>query len=190
MDASTERFSSQRMAADCLPGREVKGIYYAVTGRTGLPYDAFADRSSQRISWTYINLSEFFFGSPEPPLADFDGGPVFESDPHPLEKERQAVQATLEKAQLDYCSFAADFFRGDMLPLEPGDIDAWTDAVLAHEKGNDPHRLSGTLWAVDTGHRRYRHLIFGWREYVFGAVMLLNRWRKRARSEHPPPELL
>jgi len=164
-DTTTMRYSSQRFLADAA-GAEIDGCYFAVTSQDGPAHVQFIDRSKQHLTWSYVNLAEFFFSSSEPPLADVTvEGPVFFSDPSEHERYREEIQPALEKGQLDYVRFAKDIL-GDYV-FDPKALDSWLDVLISNEKGNDPRRLSGMGWGVDKGHKDYRPLLFRWSQLPF-----------------------
>ena len=157
-DTTTMRYSSQRFLSDAT-GAEVEGCYFAVTSRDGPPHKELIDRSKQHLTWSYVNLAEFFFSSAESPLDDVTAeGPVFSSGDSEHERYREEIQPSLERGQLDYVRFARELL-GECV-FDPGALDAWLDVLISYEKGNDPHRLSGMGWGVDKGHRDYRPLLF------------------------------
>ena len=157
-DTTTMRYSSQRFLSDAA-GAEVEGCYFAVTSRDGPPHKEFIDRSKQHLTWSYVNLAEFFFSSAESPLDDVTAeGPVFSSDKSEHERYREEIQPSLERGQLDYVRFARGIL-GEYI-FDPKALDAWLDVLISYEKGDDPHRLSGMGWGVDKGHKDYRPLLF------------------------------
>jgi len=157
-DTTTMRYSSQRFLSDAA-GTGIDGCYFAVTSQDGPIHKEFIDRSRQHLTWSYVNLAEFFFSSAESPLDDVTAkGPVFSSDKSEHERYREEIQPSLERGQLDYVRFAREVL-GDYV-FDPEALDAWLDVLISYEKGNDPHRLSGMGWGVDKGHKDYRPLLF------------------------------
>lgn len=158
VDTTTMKYSSQKFLSDSA-GVDMCGCYYAVTSQDGPEHVQFVDRSRQHVTWSYVNLAEFFFSSSEPPLTDVtEEGPVFSQEVSDYERYREGIQSDLERGQLDYVRFAEGLLGGYI--LDPKSLDGWLHVLISYEKGNDPHRLSGMEWGVDKGHRDYRPLLF------------------------------
>ncbi len=176
-DTTTMRYSSQRFLADAA-GVEMKGCYFAVTSQDGPDHVQFIDRSRQHLTWSYVNLAEFFFSSAEPPLADVTAdGPVFSEDVSEYERYREGIQPEVEKGQLEYVGFAHDLLGGYV--FDPKALDGWLDVLISYEKGKDPHRLSGMAWGVDKGHSDYRPLLFRASQLPFAAKQTIAGFLKR-----------
>ena len=157
-DTTTMRYSSQRFLSDAA-GVEMKGCYFAVTSQDGPEHVQFIDRSKQHLTWSYVNLAEFFFSSAEAPLADVTAeGPVFSDDVSEYERYREEIQPELEKGQMEYVRMIRDYLG--RYTFDTKALDGWLDVLISYEKGNDPHRLSGMAWGVDKGHSDYRPLLF------------------------------
>ena len=160
VDTTTMRYSSQTLVEECTDAR-ITGAYYATTAAGEPKHIVYRDRIGQRLTWSYVNLAEFFFSSAEPPLEDVrDGKPVFSSEAPPEESLRQRIQPSLEEGEMDYVRFASKLFRENRICFDPRTIDGWLRVLISEEKGDDPERLSGFKWGVDKGHRDYRPLLF------------------------------
>ena len=160
VDTTTMRYTSQSLVTGCTDA-EITGAYYATTAGSTLKHIVYTDRTGQRLTWSYVNLAEFFFSSQESPLEDVrDGKPVFSSDVPPEEAMRQKVQPSMEEGQLDYIRFASSIFHGRRICYDPDTVDGWLKVLISYEKGNDTERLSGFKWGVDKGHLDYRPLLF------------------------------
>ncbi len=160
VDTTTMRYSSQTLVDECTDAR-ITGAYYATTAAGEPEHIVYKDRTGQRLTWSYVNLAEFFFSSAESPLEDVrDGKPVFSSEIPPEEAFRQRIQPSLEEGQMDYIRFASGLFRKNDICYDPDTVDAWLRVLISSEKGSDENRLSGFRWGVDKGHRDYRPLLF------------------------------
>ncbi|MBQ4368186.1 MAG: hypothetical protein II805_00195, partial [Candidatus Methanomethylophilus sp.] len=160
VDTTTMRYSSQTLVDECTEAR-ITGAYYATTAAGEPEHIVYQDRTGQRLTWSYVNLAEFFFSSAESPLEDVrDGKPVFSSEIPPEEAFRQRIQPSLEEGQMDYIRFASGLFRKNDICYDPDTVDAWLKVLISSEKGSDENRLSGFRWGVDKGHRDYRPLLF------------------------------
>ncbi len=176
-DTTTMRYSSQRFLSDAA-GADLKGCYYAVTHQGEPDHVQYIDRSKQHLTWSYVNLAEFFFSSAEPPLADVTAdGPVFSEDVPDYEKYRERIQPGLERGQLDYVRYARDMLGGYIFDHRA--LDRWLDVLISYEKGSDPERLSGMAWGVDKGHSDYRPLLFRASQLPFAAKQTVAGFLKR-----------
>jgi predicted HAD superfamily hydrolase len=161
VDATTMNFTSQRDIQRYLAHSEINGCYYAVTGKGGPSHTVYNDRTSQHLTSSYVNLTEFFLGSGEPPLADIseDGKPVFRKEIPEDERRRHEAQPQIESGEMDCVNSWKKVF-GERIPrIPPEASDGWLDVLMAEERGDDPDTLSGMKWAVNTQHTVTRHLI-------------------------------
>ena len=161
IDATTMKYTSQRDIQAYLAHKAVKGCYYAVTGKGGPEHVTFCDRAEQRLSSSYVNLTEFFMGSGELPLADIseEGKPVFCKKAPDNERKRRDVYPQIESGAMECVTFWKSVFGCRIPKLDPEAIDGWLDVLMAEEHGNDPDKLSGMRWAVNTQHTKTRPLI-------------------------------
>lgn len=158
VDTTTMRFTTQRFLADRIPG--ITGCYYAVTGKSDLPHTAYCDRSDDRFTSSLVNFAEYCFSSGEPPVCDMDenGGPVYSESSQ--QEMRHAEQADrMLGGELQYCDFVCGLY-GEPPKLSGKAVDGWCELLFSREsRGNDPDRLSGAVWAVNTQHTEFLHVV-------------------------------
>ena len=63
--------------------------------------------------------------------------------------------------------------------FSPKALDGWLDVLISYERGNDSHRLSGTRWGVDKGHKDYRPLLLRTGQLFFAMEMKIAAILKR-----------
>ncbi|WII09735.1 hypothetical protein O8W32_02615 [Methanomassiliicoccales archaeon LGM-DZ1] len=189
VDATTKSFTAQRDLSDYMRGTELEGCYYAVTAEGGPDHSCYADRSEQKLSSTYVNLTEFFMASGEPPLDDFneDGEPVPATQIPEDERIREEAFPQIEAGIMDCVKLWKDVFGQRVPRIDWHIMDSWLDVLIAEEHGNDPCTLSGMKWAVDTRHVITRHLIVRWTDLprlaaYKVAVRAYNALAKRRRT--------
>lgn len=172
IDATTKKFTSQKDLSMYMADTELTGCYYSVTASGGPPHAAYADRSRQHLSSSYVNLAEFFMESGEPALADIDadGKPVLACSRHDPVSVRERAHQHIEAGILECAGVWKEIFGGRIPRIRSDIMDAWMDVLMSEERGNDPDALSGIKWAVDTRHRLARHLIIRWSD-VPGLVL-------------------
>ncbi len=163
VDTTTKNFTSQRIIDELVPEIDSLGIYYAVTGKWDVNQEMYCDRRNQHLSSTYINLAETFFAASAAPVRDFspEGEPLFPRPMNEGEKRRDAYAKLMFAGEDRYTDLFVSLW-GDHMPFVPGKtMDRWVDILVANEKANrdDPSRLGGMKWYVDTGHRRCLHAI-------------------------------
>lgn len=185
IDATTMKFTSQRDIQAYLAHKNVKGCYYAVTGKGGPEHVTFCDRTEQHLSSSYVNLTEFFMGSGELPLADIseDGVPVFRRKAPDNEMRRHEAYPQIESGTMDCVDSWKKVFGSRIPKLDPEAVDRWLDVLMAEEHGKDPDTISGTRWAVNTQHTKTRPLIIRWTDIpmlaFYKAIERLSHFRRR-----------
>lgn len=158
VDTTTMRFTTQRFLTDRIPG--ITGCYYAVTGKSNLPHTAYCNRSEDRLTYSLVNFAEYCFSSGEPPICDIDanGEPVYsESSWQEMSHTEQADR--MLGGELQYCDFVCGLY-GEPPKLSGKAVDGWCELLFSRERrGNDPGRLSGAVWAVNTQHTEFLHVV-------------------------------
>ena len=186
VDVTTMKYSSQNLVRKVLgPDRRVVGCYYNLMAHGDLEYTAYADRSRKLISWTEVNVPEFFLGSPEAPIADItaEGSPIFQKDIHEPELFRMSIYGDITRGELDYAADLRSMFGSDIPRVSFKTLDKWLKVLVKDKLSADPEHLSKIRWAPDTMHTRYRSLVFGPREFVFKTKDLFSDllWRLKTR---------
>lgn len=158
VDTTTMRFTTQRFLAERISG--VVGCYYAVTGKSDLPHTAYCDRSEDRLTSSLVNFAEYCFSSGEPPVCDMDenGGPVYSESSRQEMSHTEQTNRMLD-GELQYCDFVCNLYREP--PRLSGEaVDGWCKLLFSREKrGDDPGRLSGAVWAINTQHTEFLHVV-------------------------------
>ncbi|WII09730.1 HAD-IA family hydrolase [Methanomassiliicoccales archaeon LGM-DZ1] len=107
VDTITIHFSSQKLLSRSLPGREVKGYYWASidNGHNRMNMEEFLHETFQRehafktVDW---DVMEFFITSPEAPIEDVrDGKPVYK-ERNQYEQVRSEVYPLVSKGIVEY----------------------------------------------------------------------------------------
>jgi len=171
VDTTTMRYSAQKAISGYLKDRtKITGCYYAITKRSDLPCYAYHDRSREHITWSYVNLAEYLFSSNEAPIRDVgdDKKPVYLTHLSSDEKLRIDNCDDIHHGECDYIRFFKGLFDSRMPSIDGGSVDRWIKLLFGCEKhGDDRNKLSGTLWAIDTGNKEFRHLLFRPSESLF-----------------------
>jgi len=186
VDVTTMKFSSQNLVQKVLgPDRRVIGCYYNLMGHSDLEYTAYADRSRKLISWTEVNVPEFFLGSPEAPVSDITAGgiPVFQKDIHESELFRMSIYGDITNGELDYAADLRAIFGNDIPDIGFRVLDRWLNVLVRDKLSADPEHLSKIRWAPDTMHTEYRGLVFGPKEFMFKLKGMFSDliWRIRSK---------
>jgi len=170
VDVTTLKFSSQRFIQDMLgKTRRVVGCYYNLLANCDAEYYAYADRSKSKLRWNEVNVSEFFLGSPEPPVSDItaDGTPIFQSDIHGSELFRMSIYDNITRGELDYAEDMKAMFGDEMPKIGHKVLDRWIKVLVGDRSSADPEHLRKIQWAPDPMHTRYRSLLFGPKEAIY-----------------------
>lgn len=182
VDATTMRFTAQRFMELHLPG--VAGCYYAVTGRSDLPHNAYCNRSGDHLTSSLVNFAEYCFASGEPPVCDVDGGgnAVYSERP-PEEALHAGRAAAILEGEMRYSDFICDLY-GDPPRISHEAVDGWCRALFSHEgRKGDPDGLLGALWAVNTQHTEFLHVVLRGRDLLRIGMMKASKlaWKLRKR---------
>jgi len=163
VDATTMKYSSQRLLQGAL-GTCVQtiGYYYHVMANGRLNHMEYRDCSQKSFNWTYVNVVEFFLGSPEYPIRDIsdDGSPIYMEDVPEDEIYRAKIYPDVTRGEEDYANCLKDVF-GDEIPLVKSDIiHKWLHVLVDGSRvSND--EFSKMRWSSDADHSIYHGLIFG-----------------------------
>ncbi len=158
VDTTTMMYTAQRFLAEYLP--KVAGCYYAVTRGSDLPHTTYCDRSRDRFTSSLVNFAEYCFASGEPPLFDVDGsGNEIQTKVLPRTSRHSKQAPMILDGERQYCEFMCNLYRSP--PRVSHEIvDGWCKILFSREGGRPrPNELSGAMWAVNTQHTEFLHVL-------------------------------
>ena len=170
VDATTLKYSSQKLIEHFTGERIVTGYYYNVLKESReTKHFTFQDRSRKFNNWSEVNVPELFMSSPEPPICGIsdDYRPMFREDNSEHELHRISIHGDIMKGEVDYAADVRERF-GDMLPeIDPVAVAAWTDVLINRRSAADKENILKMMWAPDFDHKEYYHLIFNWADLKY-----------------------
>jgi len=165
VDATTMRYSSQKLIEHYARDRNVIGYYYnALKDSKELKHFKFQDRTHNFISWSEVNVPELFMSSPEPPIRGIseDYRPLFKEDNSEHELYRISIHEDILRGETDYAVDMVERF-GDKIPDISADaVAAWTNMLIHRRSNADKENILKMKWAPDFDHKEHYYLILNW----------------------------
>lgn len=165
VDATTKKFSSQRLVG-AASGKRSVGIYYTMLSKKDdMENRAFRGYRRVYLGLTRIDVPEFLMSSPEPPVAGLDrGGRPVLSEPSPEERARLDAIGPVAEGEDRYVGCLRSVFGGLVPPIDGAAAEAWVSSLTSDMTREDRGMLSGLHWASDPAHSRYHGLVFSPRD--------------------------
>ncbi len=169
VDVTTMKYSSQRLIEGALDdGITVIGYYFNVMARGEVDHSQYNDRSKGHMNWTYVNVVEFFLGSPEYPIRDIseDGSPIYMEDVSVDERYRASIYSEITAAEEDYARMLKGIFGKDIPEVSSDTIRRWLH-VLVSDSRSSGDELSKMQWTPDADHSISCGLMFGSKDVIY-----------------------
>lgn len=172
VDGTTMRFTSQRLLEE-MTGRGARA-HYLVTldDDPSLEYRAYHAHRGPILGWTRVNVPEFLLSSPELPLRGWSGGPVYDQDAPPFERERASVYREVSDGEVAYSRDLRRVFAGRPPAISYGAALDWS--MLSAVPGTEARRLlDGMRWASGPAHGDWHGLVPTLRDVPYLAKKLV-----------------
>jgi len=169
VDVTTMKYSSQRLIEGAL-GDEITviGYYFNIMARGEVEYGQYNDCSNSIMNWTYVNVVEFFLGSPEYPIRDIsdDGSPIYMEEVSDDERYRASIYGDITAAEEDYAHMLNGIFGKDIPEVSSDTIRGWL-RILVSDSRSSGDELSKMQWTPDADHSISCDLMFRSRDAIY-----------------------